>query len=287
MHVLNPYLPPFANYYASCLKQFVLSRKYQNMVQKNIRFSNKHEKQSCYILGTSASLCNMDIGFLKNENLIGINKIYLHGQFQEIFAPGDTGKYLLFPPLHPPINNKTAKSTFHQVEEKVRPHVILFLGTDSRKSTSYRIIREHNIFREHQYYLYYAGINTHMGYYPFRKKHWKMHKPIWTAGAGSVHAILLALYMGFNPIYLIGIDHDYLCHKEYENSHFYNDASRSSQKEYQESAAHNNMSPATHVLQGTFRTFEQYEMIRKNTEAQIINLSKAGILDVFPKSTIQ
>ena len=107
---------------------------------------------------------------------------------------------------------------------------------------------------------------------------------IWTAGVGSVYAIMMALSMGFKEIYLLGIDHSYLSIADANNHRFY-EANKSKNESREK---HNNVdlsgeSMNSIILRGTYETFRQYALFEKFAPAKITNLSHKSLIDIFEK----
>ena len=100
---------------------------------------------------------------------------------------------------------------------------------------------------------------------------------IWTADTVSIFALIFAIYMGFNEIYMLGMDHNYICNNKskkrfYQNGiHQYNEDERLLK----------GSSEVKHSSIALYNIFSQYEILKNNTSKQIYNISNNSLLDVF------
>lgn len=95
-------------------------------------------------------------------------------------------------------------------------------------------------------------------------------------------ALIAALYMGCSPIYLIGLDHDWLAHRG-EYQHFYSGPTITN---HPKAASDLSSQPYKFFLERVFKLWESYEVLldyvsRQN--ATILNATNGGFLDVFPR----
>jgi hypothetical protein len=90
-------------------------------------------------------------------------------------------------------------------------------------------------------------------------------------------AIMLAMYLGYKKIYLLGVDEDQLSNKLQVNKHFYAES---------EGEIKDNTSPMSYLdrLIGKTKTFKGFSVIKKvslESGVEIVNLNKLSRLDVF------
>ena len=108
-----------------------------------------------------------------------------------------------------------------------------------------------------------------------------MTRPIPGVGHTPMLSLMVALYVGCNPIILIGVDHDYeyrYFRGDYKVSHFY--AENDDEIEIMPVTSHLVM--AEEVL----KTYSSYDMIRKIARrmgVEIYDATEGGHLDTFPK----
>jgi hypothetical protein len=88
-------------------------------------------------------------------------------------------------------------------------------------------------------------------------------------------AVLTAMYMGCSPIYLMGLDHDWLAHKNLHYT-FYR----------VENPEHHNWNYRD-LMEAVLTMWKGYESIRKvahSLDLRIINVTRGGFLDVFERA---
>jgi hypothetical protein len=95
-----------------------------------------------------------------------------------------------------------------------------------------------------------------------------------------VLAMQIAILMGFNRIYLLGADHDWMSHFGNQQRHFYNTEEANVQNVGSTGYSYSWWLNAVNTM------FLQYKLIRKNIEknniVKIYNASESGVLDIFP-----
>jgi len=104
----------------------------------------------------------------------------------------------------------------------------------------------------------------------------------------AAFAISAAIYMGCNPIYLMGFDHDYLAHKG-TYQHFYQggDGMRGKKSEALINNLFENVFSYYDSMKFMMQFWENYIYLKKiasKLEIEIINATEGGYLDVFNRS---
>lgn len=97
-------------------------------------------------------------------------------------------------------------------------------------------------------------------------------------------AILAAMYAGCSPIYLIGLDHDWLAHRGADR-HFYGGRTLENH-----SQADGSLSASTYqsLMESQLELWRSYGVIRDAAErygARVLNASDGGFLDVFERAS--
>jgi hypothetical protein len=219
--------------------------------------------------------------------VIFINSFYNHPEFDRLFNSSPEGKYFVIPPIHKSLDENDWIKLLRELETKVNPDIPIFLGLDNYKKSLRFLIEKYDVLKDFKTYYYFTGIQTNIGYYKYRSRHINISKPVWTSGTGSVYALMVAISMGFNDIYLLGIDHSYLSSEAPGKFRFYDPFNgKDEDKEARENEKLQDRSLNTIILKGTWESFDQYGLLKKYSGRNIINLSPTGIVDVFERKNL-
>ena len=201
-------------------RSYIHFLKYKEVILKNINLKDKHKGKRCFILGSGPSIKSEDLKPLKNEIVFALNNFYVHNDFDEI-ASGDIQKYYLVAPIHPPQTEDEWRRWFEDMEKHVPINVNMIFGLDIYDYNIRYILEKYGIFKKHNINWYFAGIDVDKEY-KFKEKDISIENQIWAANTASTYALIVAIYMGFKEIYLLGVDHNYICLKNEESFRFYN-----------------------------------------------------------------
>lgn len=256
------------------LRRLVLKRnlipdeKVASVFKKNSIYKNVHVGERVFILCTGPSIAEMDLTRLKDERTIAVSGFYLHKDCQ-IISPD----YFCMPAFEDIFDGiafkllkeiqKATQGTkyFFNIHEKDRIEKIKgFKG----KSVNYVTYSEIANYENTDIDL----TNTIMG-----------------PQSVAILALEIALYMGFQTIYLLGVEHDTLQTNRY--THFYDyDASIASKASDEEDRQGNLHSTFGEQLKCVSKLWEQYEILKKIAERKgvnIYNATRGGVLDVFER----
>jgi len=242
----------------------------KEQLNRNQVFKNKHMGRRCFVIGNGLSLNKQDLSLLSNEITIVMNHFYKHPVIEK-WQP----KYYCFsdPNL---FNVSTYAENFYQnVRQKI--HLSKFLVPVYAKN----IIENQKLLPIDQ--TYYAafrgtlcnGLNYNIG----------LTESIPGVQSTSQLAIMWSLYMGCSPIYLIGLDHDWLSHISHPvTEHFYKvcdieddyfKIKRGSSKGYYKDDLE--------AILDLWKGYETILRIAANKNISIINATEGGFLDVFER----
>jgi hypothetical protein len=254
--------------------------KYKDLVTKNIALKDKHKGKRCFILGSGPSIKKEDLKPLKNEIVFALNNFYVHEDFAEIMS-SDVDKYYMTAPIHPPQTEEEWKRWFEDMESHMPQNTNMLFGLNAYDGNIRYIFEKYGIFKEHKINWYFAGVNTGE-YYNFNKKDIDMTNMIWSANTVSIYALIAAIYMGFDEIYLLGMDHNYMCKSE-NDWRFYKDAihQKDETKRIMQDKSH-----TQHVFKATGKIFEHYQILKDNNRNKIYNCSDESLLDIFEHKNI-
>jgi len=278
------------HYQLSCLKQTLSGYKWKELLKPNTELKNKYHGKRCFILGTAPSIMEFDLKKIKDECIIAINEFYYHPDFDQIFNSHPANKFIVLPPTHATIEEQETLHDLEDMEQKISPEVTLMFGLDDYPVNYHYQIKKHDLFKGHELKYFSTGIQTQLGWYRFSKKHWDFTRNIWSSAVGSVYALLFALYMNFDEIYLLGIDHSYLSYNDPASYRFYRQNSnphRKTSDEIKRNEEVHQKSQNTIILEGTHLAFEQYSLINRFSKSRIYNLSPKSIVDIFPRGNFE
>lgn len=257
------------------LRNYKYFMKYKDLVAKNIEFKDIHKGKRCFILGSGPSIKKEDLKPLKNEIVFALNNFYVHEDFAEIMS-GDVPKYYMTAPIHSPQTEDEWKQWFEDMQSHMPKNINMIFGLNSYKGNIKHILETYGIFKEYNITWYYAGINISKEY-KFNVRDIQLTNVIWSASTVSTYALIMAMYMGFDKIYLLGVDHNYICLKKEENYRFYKSAIHQQQE-------HQRMNfKKSDEFFGTGKVFLEKELISENCKINIFNCSWDSLLNMFER----
>ena len=158
-------------------------QKYKNECERLKNINNIHKGKRCFIIGTGPSLRIEDLERLKNEYTIASNRIY------ELFDKTDWRPTYYINQDHDQIKKLKKEIQNINVERKFFP--IDYINELTGKNIYYFVLKYHE-------------------YYPNKAEFsFNLEKYLGQGFTVTYGAIQLAVYMGFEKIYLLGIDHNY------------------------------------------------------------------------------
>lgn len=283
---LKSFIPPYFLSKLRSLKSSYQYRPYKNILKKNKSYKNSFKGKTCFIVGSGKSLELENISFLKNEVVFAIHSFCYHKEFTNIMSNKSVDKFFFHAPLHEPYSRTEWIEYFKELEIILPKNTKKIFGIDAYRNNIFSILKDNSLFKDDEIIWYFSNIfNTHDNYSP-NKRHLDISANIWTAGTGSILALINALYMGFDKIYLIGLDHDYLLHKHGEarsKDLKENTLAKKEAKLLNGDAYTSNQ----RTMSDTAKIFLQYERINKLFPNKIVNTSQSSLLDVFPKKSLK
>jgi len=177
----------------------LLSWKYGDVLSKNKEFKNKHKGKRCFVIGGGPSVKNINLGTLKDEYTFVMGEFDNNPQFKALnpkfyvisdsvyFTEGESDHW-----------NKQ----FEKKDKTIKSSTNIFVSLDARA-----YIEKYHLFTNHKfYYLGMRGIISEK--FPFNID---FDKYIPWPKNSMLLSIMIAVYMGFEEIYLLGCEHNFLC----------------------------------------------------------------------------
>ena len=141
------------------------------------RYRGKYAGQRCFIIGNGPSLNHTDLSLLRNDITFGTNRLYL--LFEQLGF--STTFYVAVDPL----------VIEHYHREIDRINAIKFLPARQRRRFTFD---QRTVFFEEAGFLAFTRTPV---------------RGMWDGGSVTYIALQLAHFMGCDPVYLVGVDHDY------------------------------------------------------------------------------
>lgn len=242
-----------------------LTKSEHALLNRNTQFKSRHAGQRCFVIANGPSLKTQDLDHLKNEVTFVVSGFWKHPIVKEwqptYYSIIDKNFF----------NGSEASARFfvdlrHHIYDTTF-FVPLFRGRRAVKK--YGLLPEERTF-------YLASSGSPLPTFDLTELLESMYSV-------SLAGIYAALYMGCNPIYLIGCDHDYLANRGVDR-HFYEGGTIGGNYEAQLTLAE---SIAYDVeMENNLRLWKSYrnlDCIARKKGVQILNATNGGFLDVFPR----
>lgn len=165
------------------------------LLKKNEELRDRHAGQRCFILGAGSSIKKQDLKKLKGEIIISVSNTFVHPDYST-FRP----MYHVLPPLlasHSQYDPANHVQWLREMEAKTFEAEMFFHIGD------WGFMEENGLFRGRQ--IHWVEYRQWDGG-PVTALDLSRVPVIWSV---SELAITVALFMGFEKIYLLGIDHDW------------------------------------------------------------------------------
>ena len=243
------------------------------LLERNSVFHNCHKGRRCFVICTGPSIKKQDLSPLTHEITFVVNAFWKHplsAQLQPSYYFFADNR--LFDGTEPLLKSDM-KITMQQFFTEVRTRIhstSFFVPLGASKNVHANSL----LPLERTYFMPFQGLLSNgLSEMP------DFTKTIPSVENVSQVAIMAAMYMGCSPIYLLGLDHDWLSdqglHKGI-NKHFYDDSSGSDTLVARWSYKH--------LLESALRVWNGYESllrIANRKSIRIFNATGGGFLDVF------
>ena len=247
--------------------QFFLSQYERKLLGRNRTLKNKHKGRRCFILGTGPSIKTQDLLPLAHEITLAMAAFWKHLSVEKwqptyyciadpLFFDGSESVREFFGPL----NQRIHHSTFF----------VPLVGA--------RVIQEQQLLPLER--THYVAFPPGLSYGLITDIDFVKRVPFILSV--SQLCIMAAIYMGCSPIYLLGLDHDWLTHTGHDR-HFYE--SLAGLEKHPEVRTLADWGYKT-VMESTVKLWHIYEMLSAYAHRRgirILNATNGGFLDVFER----
>jgi hypothetical protein len=235
-------------------------REAQALLSRNEIFRGRHAGRPAFVIGNGPSINEQDLRPLGQEITFVSNAFCLHPVVEE-WQPT---YYFLTDPVYYD-GSETWLAHFRAIQERSLSSTF-FVPFTAREY----IERERLLPAEQTYYVALAGNLAH-------DPDWQ---PDFTRVQPDVRtvvqlAIMGAMFMGCSPIYLLGLDHDWLAHQGQYYTFYTAQTAEKHEWNYGD------------LMEAVLIMWRGYESIRRVAEARgirIFNATRGGFLDVFERA---
>lgn len=244
-----------------------LSKDEKTLIKKNFDYNNCHKGQRCFIIGNGPSTNNQDLTLLSDDLTFVMNGFWKH----PIVDTQQPKYYFLADPLFFD-GSIPMKEFFTRLSSKIKKSKY-FVPLSAKK-----VIERDSLLP--QEFTHYIAFNGSLAEGNIQKIDFTQTVP----GVQSVSqfAIMAALYMGCNPIYLIGLDHDWLAHRG-QDQHFYQDKTVENHPKANGDLMKTTYKSEMESMLKLWKGYETIKLIAEKQQIQIYNVTNGGFLDVFPR----
>ena len=234
----------------------------------NSELKNRHQGQRCFIVGNGPSVKQQDLRSLRGETVFSVSNGYLHEGY-EAMAP----KYHCVPQItYGRMTQEDVVKWFSEMHEHLGG-AELFLN-----ETEAAVVKKHRLF---------AGRKVH--YIALRENFDELNgtavidiaRPVPRVESVPVMVLMIAMYLGFREIVILGVDHDSWRTGHYSYAF---DVKVVANKDPSVTSSGNILTPNYDTFQSLARLWRQYRHLATIAAANDINVFNAGIggeLDEF------
>jgi len=233
--------------------------------------SNDIEKGNrCFIVATGSSIKNQDLKLLENEIVIGVSGLYNHADI-DIMNP----KYYINPPIFKSHSKYNKEENFidylNDMDKSLNDDTIMFFDiNDKIYIDKYSLFSNKKIIWKNYERWNESDIhNIKLNALP----------SIWSVSESSIQ---IALYLGFDKIYLIGFDHDWF-NGLFNYGFSYEKARKYFEKDEKKVAKDHNIDSEFQMIRHAkiFNKYKKLYAFRKNIYNA--NADQNSYVDTFPK----
>lgn len=252
----------------------LISLEKQVILEKNRVYKDRHKGERCFIVCNGPSVNKQNLLPLKDEIVFFVSSGYHHNDYNIIKPRYHCTPQLTYTEV---FTKEVAIEWFKEMDSKIL-NAEIFLSISEEP-----LVREYKLFLHKTVkYLSFTGQldERHTGLIDITQE----VPPIQSV---PIMCLMIAMYMGFTRIYLLGVEHDEIRTGEY--TYFYEPTVLKGTYKFVDSDG-NDTVPFSTYLQVYYNLFKSYKII--NNEArengiQIFNATIGGVLDVFERVELE
>lgn len=241
------------------------------ILKENQKYYNLHKGERCFILGSGPSIVKQDLKKLGGELVITQNHFQVHEDIKIIHP----AYHCVVPFFHSEDFISDWIDWFRSMEARLPLDTQMFFHLNTK-----RILEENNFFTDRVNYLK-VGLNS----MTLERARVDITKRIIEVPTALTQCVTIALYMGFEKIYLLGCDMDQIGSLiAGEKQRFYGD-SQITNNEYELKNDERQLATG-YIWYHYWLMWKQFILFRKYAEinnSEIINLTEGGILNCYKR----
>ncbi|MGO7482216.1 hypothetical protein ACC703_26490 [Rhizobium ruizarguesonis] len=241
---------------------------------ENRQLAGLHAGQRCFILGNGPSVKGLDLSRLQGETVITVSNGYLHSDFDKFQS-----RYHCVPQItYVSMTSEDVIDWFKEMHSHLGA-AELFLS-----STEAELVRKHNLFSGRT--VRYLVLGESFDERP-SEEIVDISQPVPRVESVPVMALMIAMYLGFKEIILLGVDHDRFLSSTYQYAF---DLKVQKGKDFTVNADGTLTRTLHDEFQQLARLWRQYRAISNIAKAngvRIVNSTPGGALDEFERRPFQ
>lgn len=240
-----------------------------SVLERNRELKNRHLGERCFVLGNGPSVRAVDLSRLKGETIISVSNGYLHRDYSEIRP-----KYHCVPQTHPPMTDDDVARWFGEMDAELGSATLFLNETENQLVCSRKLFERRDVR--------YLDMRADFDQLSDRQI-LDLTKPIPRVQSVPIMVLMVAMYLGFKEIYLLGVDHDHFINGTYEYA-FELKAQRG--KDDSVSSSGEIVISRYDDFQSLARLWRQYRVLREiaaKNDVKIFNATPGGVLDEFQR----
>lgn len=235
-------------------------REHQSLLARNEIFRARHSGRRCFVVGNGPSINEQDLPALASELTFVTNAFYKH----PIVDQWQPSYYFLSDP-HYYNGVEDTRKDFHEMTSRASSSTY-FVPLKAREA-----IEGGELLPPEQ--TYYVALVGNLAHDPSWQPDFTLVQPDVLTVAQL--AIMGAMFMNCSPIYLLGMDHDWLAHAGAHYTFYAGDGTEKHARNYGD------------LMKEVLTMWRGYESIRRVAESRgirIVNATRGGFLDVFERA---
>lgn len=253
----------------------------EGYLKKNEKFKNMYVGKRCFIVGTGPSINEQNLACLKNEIVFTVNNAFKIDNFECI----NTNFHIYIDSLYFQ-EDQNENNNLMRVErmKKIGNKAQCFFPY----SKSINFVKKYNLEKVLNINFIEENVNICLS-----ENTMDFQREVALSGTVIITAIMLAIYMGFSEIYLVGcdctdilttigakIENASMTEYAFKNDNF-------EQKHLQETLGKRSLESIYHIQYIKFKNFRILNEICNNKHIKLFNCTKGGILDCLERKQLE